>query len=495
MALAGSRAPRGLAHASRPAARAAGSRSRRPGRRAARPGPAVPGGAGHPALRRRPATAARPGPTASPACCARLDDAGIGGTLTLASSEQAAAARRARARRCSPTPGTPRSRVCPSDWSDLLCELTLLSTDYVERAAVLCIQMNPRRDGDRAALRFRCARVARLRRRAGDGPPLPRALPTREDIRGSVTVLRALSDTQHVGDAGPGLAARRADRLMADPVSWLLIEPGWEVVDADGERIGKVDEVLGEREADIWDGLTVDGKYVPPSRSADRRGSHHTRALTDALALAAQVRAGDVSRARARRGRDRAHRGDEPRAELPRHRLLRAGARGRRRADGPFTGVPMLVKDLNETAGVRTTFSSRAFADYVPTTDAAVVRRMKRGRLRRDRQERTRRSSGSPRVTESELNGACRNPWDTSRTPGGSSGGAAAAVAAGVLPLAHGSDGGGSIRIPAVVLRPLRDQAVARARLARAVSSAARSSCRRAGRSRSPCATRRRSST
>jgi hypothetical protein len=50
---------------------------------------------------------------------------------------------------------------------------------------------------------------------------------------------------------------------MADPVSWLLIEPGWDVVDASGKRIGKVDEVLGEREADIWDGLTVDGKYVP----------------------------------------------------------------------------------------------------------------------------------------------------------------------------------------------------------------------------------------
>ena len=50
---------------------------------------------------------------------------------------------------------------------------------------------------------------------------------------------------------------------MADPVSWLLIEPGWEVVDKDGNAVGKVDEVLGEREADIWDGLTVDGKYVP----------------------------------------------------------------------------------------------------------------------------------------------------------------------------------------------------------------------------------------
>ena len=55
---------------------------------------------------------------------------------------------------------------------------------------------------------------------------------------------------------------------MADPVSWLLIEPGWEVVGANGERIGKVDEVLGEHEADIWDGLTVDGKYVPAEQVA-----------------------------------------------------------------------------------------------------------------------------------------------------------------------------------------------------------------------------------
>ena len=50
---------------------------------------------------------------------------------------------------------------------------------------------------------------------------------------------------------------------MADPVSWLVIERGWEVVDPSGNRIGKVDEVLGEREADIWDGLTVSGEYVP----------------------------------------------------------------------------------------------------------------------------------------------------------------------------------------------------------------------------------------
>ena len=76
---------------------------------------------------------------------------------------------------------------------------------------------------------------------------------------------------------------------------------------------------------------------------------------------------------------------------------------------------------------------------------------------------------GSTAITESDLNGACRNPWDTTRTPGGSSGGAAAAVSSGALPLAHGSDGGGSIRIPAGGLRPVRVEAVARTRLGRTV--------------------------
>jgi amidase len=117
-------------------------------------------------------------------------------------------------------------------------------------------------------------------------------------------------------------------------------------------------------------------------------------------------------------------------------------------AQGPFHGVPMLVKDLTETAGVRTTFSSRAFAAYVPEADAAVVRRIREAGFVILGKSNTP-EFGSTAVTESELNGACRNPWNTSRTPGGSSGGAAAAVAAGVLPLAHGSDGGGSIRIPA----------------------------------------------
>ncbi|HZQ82497.1 MAG TPA: amidase [Gaiellaceae bacterium] len=166
-------------------------------------------------------------------------------------------------------------------------------------------------------------------------------------------------------------------------------------------------------------------------------------ALTDALALAAAVRAGEVS------WRELADatvaRIEATNTEL---NFLVTACEPEPPHDGPFHGVPMLVKDLNETAGVRTTFSSRAFADYVPEADSAVVRRIKDAGFVVLGKSNTP-EFGITAVTESDLNGACRNPWDTSRTPGGSSGGAAAAVAAGVLPLAHGSDGGGSIRIPA----------------------------------------------
>jgi amidase len=115
--------------------------------------------------------------------------------------------------------------------------------------------------------------------------------------------------------------------------------------------------------------------------------------------------------------------------------------------EGPFQGVPIPIKDLNETAGIRTTFSCKAFADYVPENDAAAVRRIRDAGFVVIGKTNTP-EFGSVGVTESELNGDCRNPWDASRTPGGSSGGAAAAVAAGLAPVAHASDGGGSIRIP-----------------------------------------------
>jgi len=116
--------------------------------------------------------------------------------------------------------------------------------------------------------------------------------------------------------------------------------------------------------------------------------------------------------------------------------------------DGPFRGVPLPVKDLTATAGIRTTYSCRAFAANVPKFDVEIVRRMRAAGFVLIGKTNTP-EFGTTAVTESDLNGICRNPWDPQRTPGGSSGGAAAAVAAGLAPIAHGSDGGGSIRIPA----------------------------------------------
>jgi amidase len=115
---------------------------------------------------------------------------------------------------------------------------------------------------------------------------------------------------------------------------------------------------------------------------------------------------------------------------------------------GPFSGVPLPIKDLTETAGIRTTFSCRPFAEYVPERDMEVVRRLRAAGFVLIGKTNTP-ELGMTAVTESDLNGACRNPWDLALTPGGSSGGAAAALAAGLAPIAHGTDGGGSIRIPA----------------------------------------------
>ena len=115
---------------------------------------------------------------------------------------------------------------------------------------------------------------------------------------------------------------------------------------------------------------------------------------------------------------------------------------------GPFHGVPIALKDLDSTAGTRTTFGSRAFAANVPLFDMAHVRRLKAAGFIVLGKTATP-EFGTTAFTESELTGATRNPWDTSRTVGGSSGGAGAALAAGLTPIAQGSDGGGSIRIPA----------------------------------------------
>ena len=116
---------------------------------------------------------------------------------------------------------------------------------------------------------------------------------------------------------------------------------------------------------------------------------------------------------------------------------------------GPFAGVPFLVKDLGAAvAGLPYTMSSRSRVGYVPAEDNEIVTRHRRAGLIILGKTNTP-EFGLAAVTEPELHGPARNPWDTSLTPGGSSGGSAAAVAAGMVPMAHGNDGGGSIRMPA----------------------------------------------
>jgi amidase len=116
----------------------------------------------------------------------------------------------------------------------------------------------------------------------------------------------------------------------------------------------------------------------------------------------------------------------------------------------PLLGVPTAVKDLNLTAGVRTTFGSAAFDDYVPQTSDEVVLRMQRAGLVSLGKTNTP-EFGSPCYTEPDVAPPARTPYDLDRSAGGSSGGAAAAVSAGLVPWAQGSDGGGSIRIPGSV--------------------------------------------
>jgi amidase len=117
--------------------------------------------------------------------------------------------------------------------------------------------------------------------------------------------------------------------------------------------------------------------------------------------------------------------------------------------DGPFKGVPFLMKDiLMAYAGVPLTMGSRFFKDFVPDHDSELVKRFKAAGIIVVGKTNTPEFGLVP-ITEPELFGPTNNPWDLSRTPGGSSGGSAAAVAARMVPLAHASDGGGSIRMPA----------------------------------------------
>jgi amidase len=114
----------------------------------------------------------------------------------------------------------------------------------------------------------------------------------------------------------------------------------------------------------------------------------------------------------------------------------------------PFAGIPIAVKDNRMVAGMPMTMGSGLFGSFVPRQDAFLVRRLRDAGFvivgKTSLPE-----MGILPTTEPRRFGATRNPWDLARTPGGSSGGSAAAVAAGMVPIAHGNDGGGSTRIPA----------------------------------------------
>jgi amidase len=116
--------------------------------------------------------------------------------------------------------------------------------------------------------------------------------------------------------------------------------------------------------------------------------------------------------------------------------------------DGPFTGVPFLLKDLDLLEGTRTTFGASVFKDVIADRSGTLAQRFLNAGLTIFGK------SSSPEfglmpTTEPRLHGPTRNPWNLAHSSGGSSGGAGAAVAARILPVAHASDGGGSIRIPA----------------------------------------------
>ena len=126
------------------------------------------------------------------------------------------------------------------------------------------------------------------------------------------------------------------------------------------------------------------------------------------------------------------------------HKAIAAGL-----PQGPLTGVPYLIKDLGFfESGEPATYGSRIYAGFRADHDSAYVRRCKQAGLVFMGRSSSPEFGLSPN-TEPRLYGACKNPWNVAHSAGGSSGGAAAAVSAGILPVAHATDGGGSIRIPA----------------------------------------------
>jgi amidase/6-aminohexanoate-cyclic-dimer hydrolase len=182
----------------------------------------------------------------------------------------------------------------------------------------------------------------------------------------------------------------------------------------------------------------------------------------DAVGLGELVRRGEVSPAELLEEAIRRTQAGNGTINAVVHRLYdeaRADA-GARLPASPLAGVPFLIKDMAYVKNAPCTLGSRFFANEVPDHDAEIVARYRRAGLIIYGKSNTP-ELGLAATTEGAQLGTCRNPWHTDYTPGGSSGGAGAAVAAGWLPAAHATDGGGSIRIPAsccglVGLKPTR---------------------------------------
>ena len=183
----------------------------------------------------------------------------------------------------------------------------------------------------------------------------------------------------------------------------------------------------------------------------------------DATALAERVRGGEVHPRELVEAAIAAIEKVNPSLNAVVHKMYeraRAAAAGPL-PNGPFRGVPFVVKDLDgAVAGEPYTMSCRLLASYVPAHDGEIIARMRRAGVVFVAKTNTS-ELGLIAVTEPELRGRTLNPWDPTRTPGGSSGGTAALVAARAVPMGHGGDGGGSIRVPAAAcglfgLKPTR---------------------------------------
>ena len=191
------------------------------------------------------------------------------------------------------------------------------------------------------------------------------------------------------------------------------------------------------------------GAVASMAAACSGRPHDKSNAWVDGVELAGLIRSGVVSAADATNAAIVRAEAINPQINAivtPTFDFARAAAAGA--LSGPFAGVPTFVKDLEDVIGQPTRYGSRAFGEYTATKQTPYVDAIFASGLVSIGKSSTP-EFGATATTEPLLHGPTRNPWNLNHSTGGSSGGAAALVASGVVPLAHASDGGGSIRIPA----------------------------------------------